>query len=56
MKSSCLSIIISFLFIKVNAQVPLADIVEDKQQTADACYGTFTYQGKPYTGNAIDYH
>ena len=37
-------------------QVPLNDVVEDKNDMADKYYGTFKYQGQPYTGQAVAYH
>lgn len=38
------------------SQVPMERIMEDKNDMADAYYGTFKYLGAPYTGNAIAYH
>ena len=37
-------------------QVPLDEIVEDKNDMADTYYGTFKYQGEPFTGKAISYY
>lgn len=37
-------------------QVPIDDIVEDKNEMADAYYGTFKYQGQAYTGNVVAYY
>lgn len=42
----------TFLF----AQISIKDLVEDKSDMADVYYGKFKYQGKAYTGQAIDYH
>ena len=44
------------LALTMHAQVSLSEIIQDKEDMADTYYGTFKYQGKAYTGNAISYH
>ena len=41
---------------RVFGQVELKDIKEDKTEMADSYYGTYKYQGRPYTGKAFSFY
>jgi len=51
-----LLIIIFLIPFSIHAQVQINQILEDKQDMTDAFYGTFKYEGTPFTGEAIAMH
>ena len=51
-----LTLLLVFFQINSFAQVPFSEIFEDKQDMADAYYGTFKYKGEPYSGKVVAFH
>lgn len=57
MRKDLVLLILLFMSIPhLQAQISIKDLKEDKNDMADVYYGKFKYQGKAYTGQAIDYH